>query len=127
MNRFGCKECWALDAVDAYEVVTRVPIETYLIDESHYIVSIRTCPSCSQHYLQLTTETVDWEDGDDPVFRTIIPIDKLEREGLVDGKPVDTLTIERIGVGRRSLKFDWPKGQDPSTYWSTGIAVGRHD
>ncbi|HEU4872420.1 MAG TPA: hypothetical protein VFT44_04910 [Pyrinomonadaceae bacterium] len=38
-----------------------------------------SCPSCSQRYLQVTTETVDWKDGEDPIFRTIIPIDDEER------------------------------------------------
>ena len=35
--------------------------------------------------------------------------------------------IERVGVGRQSLKFGWPKNQEASTYWGTGVRVGVHD
>ena len=79
MSQCGCDKCWASEASKAWKAVTSIPIEEYLIDESHYIVSIRNCPSCSQRYLQVTTETVDWTDGEDPIFRTIIPIDDEER------------------------------------------------
>jgi hypothetical protein len=85
------------------------------------------CPSCSQHYLQVTTETVDWENGEDPIYRTIIPIDDAERTELTSNKHLDANVIESVGVGRQSLKFGWPKNQEPSTYWDTGVRVGVHD
>lgn len=127
MSQFGCDKCWSADASEAWEAVTSTPIEGRLIDESHYIVSIRKCPSCSQRYLQVTTEIVDWKDGEDPIYRTIIPIDDGEGARLATSKPLDTSVIEAVGVGRRSLKYDWPKGENPSTYWGTGIHVGPHD
>ena len=127
MSEYGCKECWSSEASEAWQAVTSIPIQAYLIDESHYIVSIRVCPSCAQHYLQVTTETVDWNDGQDPISRTIIPIDDAERTELTSSKPLDANVIERVGVGRQSLRFDWPKNQAPSTYWVTGIRVGDHD
>ena len=105
----GCKECWSSEASEAWRAVTSIPIHAYLIDESHYIVSIRLCPSCSQHYLQVTTETVDWKDGEDPIYRTIIPINDAERAELTSRKPLDTDVIEGVGVGTQSLKFSWPK------------------
>lgn len=127
MSQFGCDKCWSADASEAWEAVQSTPIEMYLIDESHYIVSIRACPSCSQRYLQVTTETVDWKDGEDPIYRTIIPIDNAERVRLTTSKPLDTSVIEAVGTRRCSLKYAWPKGQDPSTYWGTGVQVGPHD
>ena len=80
------------------------------------------CPSCSQHYLQVTSETVDWKDGEDPIYRTIIPIDDAERAELTSSKYLDANVIEGVGVGRQSLRFDWPKNQEPSTYWVTAFA-----
>ena len=127
MSEYGCKECWSSEAAEAWRAVTSIPIQTYLIDESHYIVSIRMCPSCSQHYLQVTTETVDWNGGEDPISRTIIPIYDAERNELTSSKGLDTNVIEAVGVGRQSLKFDWPKNQEPSTYWGAGVRVGLHD
>ena len=127
MSQFGCGKCWSSEASDAWKAVTSIPIEVHLIDESHYIVSVRACPSCSQRYLQVTTELVDWEGGEDPIYRTIIPIDNAERARLTTSKPLDTSVIEAVGEGRRSLKYDWPKGQGASIYWGTGVRVGVHD
>ena len=127
MIEYGCEKCWSSDASEAWTAVTSIPIQAHLIDESHYIVSIRLCPSCSQHYLQVTTETVDWKDGEDPIYRTIIPIDDAERTELTSSKRLDANVIEAVGVGRKSLKFDWPKNQKPSTYWDKGVRVGVHD
>ncbi|HEY0763293.1 MAG TPA: hypothetical protein VGD61_13065 [Pyrinomonadaceae bacterium] len=127
MSEYGCKKCWSSEASEAWKAVTSIPIQAYLIDESHYIVSIRACPSCSQHYLQVTSETVDWKDGEDPIYRTIMPIDDAERTELTASKYVDANVIEGVGVGRQSLRFDCPKNQEPSTYWVTGIRVGIHD
>ena len=126
MSEFGCDECWSSEASDAWKAVTSIPIEVYLIDESHYIVSVRACPSCSQRYLQVMTEIVDWKDGDDTIYRTIIPIDDAERAKLTTSKPLYTSVIEAVGAGRRSLKYG-PRGQDPITYWGTGVDVGPHD
>lgn len=127
MSEYGCERCWSSVASEAWTAVTSIPIQANLIDESHFIVSIRVCPSCSQPYLQVTTETVDWTDGEDPIYRTILPIDDAERLALTSSKPLDANVIEGVGVGRQSLKFDWPKNQEPSTYWSTGVRVGVHD
>jgi len=127
MNEYGCEKCWHSQASEAWDAVRSTLIEARLIDESHYIVSIRRCQICSQHYLQVTTETIDWEDGEDPIHRTIIPIDNAEREKLTASNQLDTDIIENIGVDRRSISYDWPKNQEPTAYWSIGIRVGMHD
>ena len=127
MSEYGCEKCWSSESSEAWRAVTSIPIQAYLIDESHYIVSVRVCTSCSQHYLHVTTETVDWKDGEDPINRTIIPIDDAEHTELTSRERVDADVIEGVGVGRQSLRFDCPKNQEPSTYWGTGVRVGIHD
>ena len=127
MSQSGCDKCWSSEASKAWEAVTSIPIEEYLIDESHYIVSIRSCPSCSQRFLQVTTETIDWEDGEDPICRTIIPIDDKERASLIANSPPTTRVLEAISPERRSLKYTWPKGEEPGTFWGAGVQVGLHD
>lgn len=72
------------------------------------------------------TELIDWKTGEDPIYRTIIPIDDVERASLTDSKPLHTSVIAGVGAGRRSLKYDWPAGQEPSTYWGSGVHVGGH-
>lgn len=127
MNQFGCDKCWAPEAATAWDLIKDVPIEARLVDEAHYIVLIRACPFCSQSYLQVTTETIDWADGEDPISRTVIPIDDEERGRLLATQPLDPETIEGIGIGRQSLRYDWPKGKEPALFWGTGVRVGIHD
>lgn len=127
MSPFGCEKCWPPEAEEAWKAVKQVPIENYLIDEKHFIVSIRLCPSCSQRFMQVTTETIDWKDGEDPIFRTIVPITEEEQADLLGITTLSNSDIERVGVERRALKYDWPKGQQASIYWGTGVVVGLHD
>lgn len=127
MSQFGCDQCWSSEAARAWDTVTSVPIKERLINESHFIVSIRKCPCCLQHFLQITTETVDWQDGQDPIYRTVIPIDDEEQAELVGKASLAERDLELIGVGRQSLQYDGPKGKEPSIYWSAGVIVGHHD
>lgn len=127
MSQTGCHKCWAPEAVTAWNLIKDVPIEERLIDEPHFIVLIRSCPSCSQSYLQTTTEVVDCQDGEDPVARTAIPIDDEERARLLATQPLGEETIEGIGIGRQSLRYDWPKGKGPTLFWGIGVRVGIHD
>ena len=124
---FGCSECRPSDAAAAWEAIIKIPINSRVIDESHFIVSIRECASCDQNYLQITTETIDWEDGEDPVYRTVIPITDAEKHNLLDSNPVYEADLESIGTDRRSLKFDWPKGKPQNIYWGIGVTIGIHD
>lgn len=127
MSEAGCPECWSMQSSVAWEKVRATPIQAKLINEAHFIVSIRACPKCMQDYLQVTTETVDWQDGEDPIHRTVIPLDPQERDRLQSRRPLDIGTIEGVGNGRRSLQYDWPKGQEASTSWSIGVHIGPHD
>ena len=127
MSKLDCETCWAPEAATAWNLIKDVPIEERLIDEPHFIILIRACPSCSQSYLQTTAETIDWVDGEDPISRTVIPIDDEERARLLATQPLDTATIEGIGTGRPSLRYDWPKNAAPTLFWGTGVRVGIHD
>ena len=127
MSDFGCSCCWPPSAEDAWAAKRGSSIERFLIDQPHYIVSIWHCPTCSQRFLSVTTETIDWEAGEDPVHRTFMPITAPEAAELASaGEPTDE-TLNAIGPGRRSLRCDHPKGSRPRVYWSTGILVGLHD
>lgn len=127
MEHFGCSRCWPDCAEDAWVAKQASEVEVYLIDEPHYIVSIWFCPDCDQHFLNVTTETVDWMGGEDPVYRTFIPVTRDELAVLTASGPPSEPTINAIGPGRRSLRFDWPGDSAAREYWSTGIRVGRHD
>jgi hypothetical protein len=127
-QNFGCEECWHEDASLAYEAFRALKIDSYLIDESHYIVTMRHCLHCSQKFLTVFTETVDYLDGDDPQYRIIIPLTTDESEKLIHtGDSILSKDLESVGTKRRSLRWDHPKGANASVYWDIGIQVRHHD
>jgi hypothetical protein len=124
---FGCLECWQPDADLAFNAFRALKVDSYLIDESHYIVTIRHCLTCSQKFLSVFTEMVDYADGDDPQYRIVISITSDEAEKLNrSGDFISRKDLESIGIGRRSLHWDHPKGARERTYWGTGVQVQNH-
>jgi hypothetical protein len=99
-----------------------------LVDESHYTVSIRVCPSCGQDFLRVFTERIDWAGGEDPQRITVLPITHEEAAAFVAaGDDVNEVELSRMGVQRRFLEFDWPSGQPMHSRYTTGPLVARHD
>lgn len=125
---FGCKSCWPLDAETAWEARTRLAHYVELIDESHFHVMILGCPHCAQRFVSVFTEIIDWKDGDDPQYWTLLPVTAEEADNLVrQRESLAESDLDALGPGRRSLSFDSPKGFARNVYWSTGIQVGMHD
>jgi hypothetical protein len=73
-NEFGCAECWSDVADQAWGKLTSLSIEKELVDESHFMVKIRCCPACSQRFVTVFTEVIDWYDGEDDQSWTVLPI-----------------------------------------------------
>jgi hypothetical protein len=125
---FGCAQCWPESADAAWEAWTRLTTDATLIDELHFIVSLRACSGCKQRFVAVMTETVDWADGEDPQYRTLLPLTPDEAQALASrGSGVSESMLNGLGPGRRSLCADWPKGADKRIYWHKGIWVGQHD
>lgn len=102
--------------------------EADLIAESHFHVLIRACPRCSQKFVSVFTETIDWEDGEDPQYWTLLPLTTTEAADLVQqGSSLSEATLNALGRGRKCLRHDYPKGEPPHSYWGTGIAIRHHD
>lgn len=98
-----------------------------LIDESHHIISLRQCPNCGQSFVSVFTETVDWIDGEDPQYRTVMPLTEQEAAKLEARTQSLEGTLQSLAPERRSLKIDFPKGAKMTQYWSQGIRIGSHD
>ena len=124
----GCESCWPSSADAAWEARRALMYKADLIDESHFHVMILACPTCSQHFLSVFTEQVDWTDGEDPQYWAVLPITPEESASLLARS--GTLTeaaLSSIGPGRRSLWRDHPKSVAPSAYWGTGMSIRCHD
>jgi len=125
---FGCERCWPPTADAAWELRGGLTHVAELIDDSHFHVMILACPSCAQRFVSIFTESIDWKDGDDPQYWTLLPITEAEAVDLV--RRQDSLTetkLNALGPGRRCLRRDHPKATEPRIFWGTGISVGPHD
>ena len=127
-EEFGCAQCWPPAADAAWAAPGARTRVAELIDESHFAVSILACPRCSQRFVKIFTESIDWADGDDPQYWTLMPITAAEAADLArQQSSLKEADLNALGRGRRSLRRDCPKGVTQSIYWGTGIHVGRHD
>lgn len=124
-ERFGCAQCWPGSPDAAWTARKALRSEGDLVDESHYHVMVLACASCSQHFLSVFTETVDWVDGEDPQHWATLPLTLEERVGL--GKTPTEAQIDALGPGRRCLRRDYPKRAEPRCFWDEGMRVRPHD
>jgi hypothetical protein len=124
---FGCGRCWPDSPEEARAASRDLRHEADLIDESHFHVAIRACASCSQRFVSVFTEIIDWIKGEDPQCWTLLPITDAERADLEAGGPVTEAKLGALAPGRRSLRHEWPRDDAPRSYWATGISVGPHD
>jgi len=127
-SNIGCAACWQAEPSAVYAAFQSFDLDASLIDEPHHIVSIRRCPKCSQKYLSIFTETVDYLDGEDPQYRVILPLTNAEARRLDRlGDTVTEQDLTSIGVRRTSLRIDHPKGAPFALYWGTGVQIRDHD
>ncbi len=121
-EEFGCEECFGASAEafwaswpKKFNQIAR------LVDDPHDIIRIVSCSKCGQRYVAVTTEFIDWQDGEDSIYRSILPVTVEEAERLLaQGENVDVRLIESLGRERRHLRTSWPKGGEQSVYWTQG-------
>jgi hypothetical protein len=90
-------------------------IETYM-DDSHHMRRLVKCRECGQLYFYEFLEFVDYRDGEDPQYRTYIPVASGEDAALLS-----TLPQWDLVMCAPAIHANWPKGQDrPHISW-----VGR--
>jgi len=115
---FGCDACYGADPQAAWQHFRHgVDDDPPIVDEPHFIVRIVRCRLCSQAFLRIFTEFIDWAGGDDPQYVTIVPV--TAAEALADGT-IAILRAGKLGAGRRHLISDWPSGQEHRLMWSSG-------
>jgi hypothetical protein len=128
-QNFGCNRCWTSSAEDAWEARGQLRLKEDLVDESHYHVMILTCSACAQRFISIFTEKIDWVDGEDQQYWTVMPLTQQEaadlscrRGSLSEGE------LMSLARDRRSLQRDYPKGADkPILFWATGVSIRAHD
>lgn len=126
--RFGCKSCLPESAAEAWKTRNALARELELISESHFHIMILSCRGCGQRFVSVFTESIDWDDGEDPQNWLLLPLTDAEAAWLAArGDAVTGQELEALGPGRRALEYDHPKFGPARTFWSAGLMVGPHD
>lgn len=121
---YGCARCWPEDVEAAWQARGSLARTAELIDDTHLGVALSACRSCHQQFVSAFVEYVDWVDGDDPQYSTLMPITDVEAADLVAHQgPMVGARVEALDPARRSLKMDYPKGEPKRIYWGTGISL----
>lgn len=114
----GCAICMPASADAAWAARRSLAHASVLLDESHFIVNILGCPACGQRFLSVFTEEVDWVDGDDSQYWTLLPINLAEAVDLARrGGEQAAGAVHSLAQGRRCLQRSHPKGEEARTFW----------
>ncbi|MDX2122639.1 MAG: hypothetical protein SF070_16470 [Gemmatimonadota bacterium] len=120
----GCPQCWPADPEAAWKARAGLTGVAELVDDLHFIVTILACPACRQRFLSVLEEEVDWVDGDDPQYWSLLPLTADEAASLLPPAAAPTSAqLNALGPGRRSLRRDCPKGDAQRFYWGTGLSL----
>lgn len=122
--------CLGDDCLAAREAIRKAQHIAGLVDESHFIVSIRRCVRCGQHFLTMFCERIDWADGNDPQTRVAVHVseDEVRRLPTANVGADDNAILGIVSNDRRYLYHDMPKGEPDTLAWKTGpLFVPGHD
>ena len=87
-------------------------LETYK-EDSHLIRQLLRCKECDQLYFYEMYEQIDWANGEDPIYRTLIPVATAE-----DARILARWSITEIHTATPRLLSDWPAElTQPKVYW----------
>jgi hypothetical protein len=85
--------------------------EQEYVDDSHLIRRLLSCKKCGQLYFYEFYEEIDWQEGNDPQYRTWIPVDDRE-----SAQSLNALSVFEI-LKYPSIRYDWPRDQkEPKLY-----------
>jgi len=115
----SCEKCAPDDPVAAY--AWSLDVRTVLVDDSHFIVSVRTCPACRQVYVRVFAEFVDFANGEDAQHIDQFAVTEAEAAALERG-PVGVAELTALASGRRRLVSDWPSDAGRRVCWADGPA-----
>lgn len=126
-QEFGCEMCFNNDADAAFQAAIQQRFRM-LIDESHFIFQITGC-RCGQRFGMVSTERVDWADGDDDQDWRLVPLTQDEFDEVMKAEPDQALEVcLSASINRRCLVRSHPIGGTLPTFWVLGgFSVRPHD
>jgi hypothetical protein len=111
--------CVPIEPEMAARFFANLPIESWVSDDSHFIVSVRRC-RCGKRYLQVFYELIDWSGGDDSQARTIFALGFGESTSWERNDPAVEQSIRSLPA-RRQLVWSRARGDASGPpWWMTG-------
>ena len=116
---FGCPHCFGPDPEALWTARPWHELAA-LVEDSHFSVRVVACPRCSQRFVKLFTEFVDWSAGNDAQHWDVVPISAAEADVMVaEGEAVSLHRIEALSSGRRQLRVDFPSTGPRAIHFAT--------
>ncbi len=121
--------CQASDPNAAYIFLKQAKVTRTLIDESHFMVTLRICEGCGSPYLVFFFELIDWSNGDDSQARVFLELDqelllKVSENGVV----VDEAWLRQMCPQGAQVIWSHPRDSEPYTNRISGpLAWFPHD
>ncbi len=81
-------------------------------NDSHLIRRLLRCKDCGQLYFYEFYEWIDWIYGNDPQYRTLLPVESEEEAGRLA-----TLAPNELLLHLPRLQADWPSNGDLTIGW----------
>jgi len=103
---------WNNPCSDSLHLINFDVIETYE-DDGHLSRRLVKCKDCGQLYFKEFYEWIDWENGNDPQYGTLIPVETDEDIEML--RKTDVFGLLQL---RPCLRSDFPSTADtPKVYW----------
>lgn len=85
----------------------------YSSDADDCIRKLKKCNDCGQLYFYEMLEYIDWDDGNDPVYRTFVPVlNESDADKLASVNQFELL------ANIPQIRYDWPKDKSkPTITW----------
>lgn len=94
------------------EIIKRYSPEDYSVQADDSSRSLRRCTECGQLYFYQMVEMIDMEDGQDPIYRTYIPVESEE-----DADKLSVASEAELYENVPRIMYSWPKGEESSIGW----------
>jgi hypothetical protein len=103
---------WNKTDITAEDLRQDLANEEIYYDESHLMRRLMKCKKCGQLYFYEFYEEIDYQEGNDPQYRTWIPVDDV-----ASAQSLNTLSVFEI-LKFPSIRSDWPSNQKvPRIYY----------
>ena len=125
----GCAACFGGSAEQVSQARRRLAAGARLVDDSHFSVLLRVCGVCGQRFVDVFSERIDWQGGNDPQAWLLVPVSDDEANRL---RGLDEASVEgavlALSPKRRCLDEYWPSEGGRIVRFSQGpLMIMPHD